>query len=207
MRKTRKKRVALTIDAGLMKIVDSLVDGVDVTSRSNSVEKLLRKALGRERVTTAFVFAGGEAGTLTPKPMREFEEKPVLAHLVAWLKGYDVERFILATQKNEAVRSYFGDGSSFGVKIEYIAEEEPLGTAGSLALAQSRIGGTFAALNSDVLCDFNFPSMVEFHRKQRALATMALIEHHEASRYGVAALEGERVIEFREKPGEGGAGS
>ncbi|MFH1285270.1 MAG: nucleotidyltransferase family protein [Candidatus Micrarchaeota archaeon] len=202
-----REKIAFSIESALLKKVDSLVDGENVKSRSHSIEILLRKALGERKMNSALILAGGGRGKIytTPKPLLEVDEKPVLQRIIEWLARSEITKIIIAVRKGEAeVESYFGDGSNFGVEISYIREAEPRGTAGAVNLVKARFKDMrFMVLNSDVLSHFEIGDMLEFHKSAKTVATMALKEVEEPSKYGVVKLEGSRVIGFVEKPARG----
>jgi NDP-sugar pyrophosphorylase family protein len=205
-----KEKVAISIDAKLLKQVDALVDGSAVRSRSHAVETLLKKALGGAR--KALVLAGGEGRGLAPltysipKPLIEVNGKPVLQRIVEWLAGQGISDIIVSVgYLGEQIEAYFGNGSAFGVSIAYVREKEPLGTAGPLLLAANALREPFVMLNGDVLCDFDLRGMLAFHARAGGMATVALKESADASKYGAVLLQGENVTSFVEKARRGAA--
>ncbi len=113
----------------------------------------------------------GEAFNEVPKPMIKISEKPVLQHQIEALKKEGVSQFILVVHhKAEEIKAYFGDGSSFGVDISYFHESSPLGTGG--ALFKLDLKEDFLLLNGDLIFDFSLSKMLDFHRSNRALATL-----------------------------------
>lgn len=202
-----KEKIAFSIESSLLKKVDSTVDGVRIKSRSHALEMLIRKALGEEDVRSALILAGGERKKdpySTSRPMIPFEDKPILQHTIEWLRRFGITHITISVgYLREEIESYFRDGHDFGVSIDYMREDEPLGTAGPLYLAKSRFNSTFIAINADVLCDFDLADMVEHHRSSKAVATIALKEVKEPFKYGVAQLEGSRITGFVQKPDRG----
>ncbi len=158
----------------------------------------------------AFILCGGLGTRLrpatnhTPKVLLKIQGKTLLEHNIDLMKRFGVENILLAVGfLKEKVKEYFGDGSGFGVKITYIEESEPLGTAGPLRLTES-LGKlpkeTFVMCNGDELKDIHLDRMYEFHKKNRALATIALTKVDDVSHFGVVELEGQKIIRFVEKP-------
>src|SRR3954469_566904 len=129
--------------------------------------------------------AGGEGSRLRPltsnqpKPMLPLVNRPMMEHIVGLLKrhGFDEIVVTLAFMPN-AVRTYFGDGSEFGVRMVYAIEEQPLGTAGSVRNAMDELDERFLVISGDVLTDIDLGKVVDFHDEHKALATI-----------GVAAVE------------------
>ncbi|MDO8633778.1 MAG: nucleotidyltransferase family protein [archaeon] len=157
--------------------------------------------------TQAFILAGGRGERLRPltekipKPMVLVQGMPILEHAINGLVEHGVKKIIIATGVMEnKIREYFGSGGKFGVDITYSHENKPLGTGGALVKAKNLLGKKFFMLNGDNLSDINFTEMNEAHEKKNAVATIALIKVLEVSQYGVAKLEGNKIIEFVEKP-------
>lgn len=157
-----------------------------------------------------FLLAGGKGTRLgdltndTPKPMLYVGVKPLIQHLIEWYRSFGLRRFILAVgYKKEKIKEYFGDGSKLGVDITYTEEDEPLGTGGPLKLAEEYIKSTFIFGNGDILTSFNLLDMINFHLKNDGIITTALKEVKDPWRFGVAVLDGTKIIKFIEKPSKG----
>src|SRR5206468_12220057 len=91
-----------------------------------------------------------------PKPMVPIVGKPCMEHIVELLREHGLEEIIVTVAfLPQAIRTYFGDGESLGVRIEYSVEESPLGTAGSVRLAADKLDETFPVISGDALCDFD----------------------------------------------------
>jgi NDP-sugar pyrophosphorylase family protein len=153
------------------------------------------------------IIAGG-AGTrlrpLTytrPKPLIPVVNRPFLEYQVALLKKHGIDEIIFCTNyMADKIAAHFGDGSRFGVKMQFVNEEVPLGTAGAIKNAQSVAGrDTFVVLNGDILTDFDLASIIAFHREKKALVTLTLKDVPSPSPYGVILTDSNgRVKEFRE---------
>jgi len=202
-----KERVTLTIDSELLKQLDKTVDGLQVKNRSHATEILLRKGMGKNTVKKALILAGGKGTRMKPiteelpKVMVPLAGKPILQHTINHLKKYGVTEIILAVgYKADKVKEYFKDGSEFGVNIKYIEEKVPLGTSGPLQLAKQYLTETFVCCNADEIKDIDVVDMYMFHKKNKATATIALTTVDDTSKFGVANLQGDKIIEFVEKP-------
>ena len=170
-----------------------------------------------DTIRTAVILCGGEGTRLrpltndTPKVLIEVRGKPVLEHIFDLLKRYQVRDVILSVgYLREKIKEHFSDGSGFGLSIRYLEEETPLGTAGPLRLLKSLDmlpGETFIASNGDELKEINIREMLAEHRRNIGTATLALTRVEDPSQYGVAKLDGSRILEFVEKPGPGEAPS
>ncbi len=202
-----KERVTLTIDAELLSQLDKTIDGLQIKNRSHATEILLRKAMGKNTVKKALVLAGGKGTRMKPiteelpKVMVPLAGKPILQHTINHLKRYGITDIVLAVgYKADKVKEYFKDGSEFGVNITYIVEDKPLGTSGPLQLAKEHLKETFVCCNADEIKDIDIIDMYMFHKKNNATATIALTTVDDTSKFGVANLQGDKIIEFVEKP-------
>jgi mannose-1-phosphate guanylyltransferase / phosphomannomutase len=162
----------------------------------------------------AIVMAGGQGSrlrplTLTrPKPLMPVANRPVLAHILEWLKGHGFSEVLITLHyRAEDIRRAFGDGRSLGLKIAYRVEDEPLGTAGSVKFAEDWIGGEpFLIASGDALTDLDLASLKQQHRETGAWLTLGLKHVADPSEYGVVELdERGQVARFQEKPGLGKA--
>ncbi|MBI2558297.1 NTP transferase domain-containing protein [Candidatus Woesearchaeota archaeon] len=202
-----KERVTITLDKDLISQIDKRIDGINIKNRSQEIELLLAEALGTNIPGKAVLLVGGRGTRLspltdkTPKGLLEVQEKTIIGHLFDLLKKYGIRDVVLSTgYLKDKIKENFGDGSSFGMNISYIEENEPLGTAGPLKLAKKYLKDSFIVSNGDELKDINIPRMFRLHKRKDALATIALTTVDDPSHYGVARLDGSRIIEFVEKP-------
>ncbi len=102
--------------------------------------------------------------------------------------------------KSEMIMDHFGDGSKLGVKIEYLREDQRLGTAGALSLLPGRPDKPILVMNGDVLTSVNFNQLLAFHDDHLAAATMCVREHDVKIPYGVAEIDGHLLTSMAEKP-------
>ncbi len=202
-----KERVTLTIETNIIEQIDKTVDGYQIKNRSHAVELLLLRSLGNSKIKKAVILAGGKGTRFKPitdeipKPMIPLQGKPIIQHTIDLLKKYGVnEIFLSIGYKADKFREYFGDGSKFGVKIHYLEEKEPLGTAGPLRLAKPYLNETFIVCNADELKDIDLIDMYLFHKDNNAKVTIALTTVADPTAYGVAKMQGTKIMEFIEKP-------
>jgi len=156
----------------------------------------------------ALLLAGGLGTRLRPltehwpKPMALVANKPWLKHVVLQLKDEGIRDIVIAIKHaSDIIQEYFGDGSRWGVRIEYSLEETLLGTAGAIKHAEKLLGDRFVVLNADIIQKTSIRRLAEFHEKTGALATIGLTEAEDPSHYGVVEQTGDgRVLRFVEKP-------
>lgn len=153
------------------------------------------------------IIAGGPGTRLRPltyirpKPIVPVVNKPFLEYQVELLKRHGISDIIFCTNyMADMIEAHFGDGSAHGVKMSYVIEETPLGTAGAVKNAESIFkGDTLLVFNGDVLTDFDLSAIIDFHKKQKAAVTLTLMGVPSPSPYGVIITdEQKRVLEFRE---------
>lgn len=155
----------------------------------------------------AVILAGGTGSRLRPftmtipKPLLPLGDVPILEVLLRQLAADGFTRVVLALGHMAPIfLAHFGDGSGYGVRIEYVHEDEPLGTAAPLR-ALTDPPPEFLVMNGDVLSDMSFSGLVERHRRERAAATMTVIGRQEKIDYGVIELAGDGAfLDYREKP-------
>jgi len=127
--------------------------------------------------------------------------KPILSHIIERAASEGFQKVVLSIHYlGHKIREYFGDGSQFGLRIEYINEDSPLGTAGSLSLLDVIPTEPFIVTNGDIIADVGYLNLLDFHCRQRADATMAVSLHEWQNPYGVVQTKGLEIISFEEKP-------
>lgn len=155
----------------------------------------------------AFVLCGGEGTRLrpytysVPKPMMIVGGKPILWYVVENLKRNGIKDLILTVgYMHEQIEDYFGDGSKFGVKIEYAVEKEKMNTAGSILQFKDKVGESFVVVMGDHLTNIDLKKMIEHHKKEGAVASIALLKNKMPLEFGVAEITEHEVVGFKEKP-------
>jgi dTDP-glucose pyrophosphorylase/CBS domain-containing protein len=158
------------------------------------------------RALQAVVMAGGEGRRLrpltdvTPKPMLPVGGRPLMELIVDQLREVGVRKLNIATHyQAQKIIDHFGNGSSFGVDIEYTREEAPLGTGGALGLMTPPTDPVLV-INGDILTDIDFRAMHAFHQEHGAQMTVAVRRYEVQVPYGVVECDGVRLVGLREKP-------
>ena len=153
------------------------------------------------------IMAGGKGSRLhpqtenCPKPLLPIAGKPILEHIIERAKVEGFSHFILAIYHlGHMIEEYFGNGDALGVKIEYLREESPLGTAGGLSLLNPLPESAFVVTNGDVITDIRYGELLDFHIQHRATATMAVRVHEWQNPFGVVQTQGIEIIGYEEKP-------
>jgi mannose-1-phosphate guanylyltransferase len=157
----------------------------------------------------AVILVGGQGTRLlpltcnTPKAMVPVLNVPFVENVIHHLAKHGVTGIILAQgHLARPIEGYLGDGSGFGVSIEYSIEDTPLGTAGAVKNAEKYLKGPFLMLNGDIFTDLDIAAMIDFHSRSKAKATIALASVDDPTSYGLIETDDQsRVTRFLEKPG------
>jgi len=153
------------------------------------------------------IMAGGMGTRLRPhtencpKPLLPIAGKPMMEHIIDRAKLEGFNHFVLAIHYlGHMIEAYFGNGERLGVKIEYLREESPLGTAGALGLLNPRPDAPFVVTNGDVITDIRYGELLDFHTRYGATATMAVRVFEWQHPFGVVQTQGVEIVGFEEKP-------
>ena len=155
---------------------------------------------------TAVILAGGKGTRLRPytialpKPLVPVGDKPILETIIIRLSKQGFKRIIITVNHQaDIIMAYFGDGTKWGVNIEYSLEDQPLGTMGPLKLLKN-LPEHFLVMNGDVLTDLDFDAFLERHIESGALFTISSHKRIQKNDYGVLEVSEGKLTGFREKP-------
>jgi D-glycero-alpha-D-manno-heptose 1-phosphate guanylyltransferase len=154
----------------------------------------------------AIILAGGMGTRLRdvigdlPKPMAPVGSKPFLDYLFKWIKDYHVEKLVLsAGYKSESIVKYFGN-SVYGIPVEYVIEEKPLGTGGAIKYALHKTSGDdILVLNGDTYFPIDLRKFFSFHVRNKSLFSVALKRMRNFDRYGTVECRRNTIVRFNEK--------
>lgn len=160
-----------------------------------------------ERSNVIVIMAGGIGKRLRPhtencpKPLLPVRGKPMLEHIIEHARSEGFIHFVLAVHYlGQMIEDYFGNGDRLGVKIDYLREQSPLGTAGALELLNPSPNEPFVVTNGDVITDIRYGELLDFHIRHKASATMAVRVHEWQHPFGVVQTQGAEIVGFEEKP-------
>lgn len=192
-------------------IREHAVRQMPVTNSSNQIQALYVQS---EESVSSFsnpvvIMAGGLGSRLAPmtdtipKPMLAVTGKPILEVLVDQLVASGFQNiYISVLHLAEQIQDHFGDGTNFGCNIEYLVEDTPLGTAGSLALLPGSATVPVLVLNGDLLTNADFASILSEHSSENYSATQCVYQHKYQVPFGVVHEEEGQVVSITEKPTE-----
>jgi dTDP-glucose pyrophosphorylase len=159
------------------------------------------------RDNTVVIMAGGMGLRLrpltehTPKPMLSVAGKPMVQHTIEALRLEGFVKFVIAINYlGEQIEDYFGDGSTFGVELSYVKEDEPLGTGGALSLISDSFTSPILVVNGDVLMSARLSSMVDYHFEHHADITVGVKVLDTQIPFGVVEIDESRITGIQEKP-------
>lgn len=160
-----------------------------------------------KRSNLMVIMAGGMGSRLRPhtetcpKPLLHVAGKPILEHIIESAKSEGFSHFVLAIHYlGNMIEDYFGNGKRLGVRIDYLREQSPLGTAGALELLNPCPDVSFVVTNGDVITDIRYGELLDFHIRHEATATMAVRVHEWQHPFGVVQTQGVEIVGFEEKP-------
>lgn len=155
----------------------------------------------------ALLLVGGLATRLRPlsldrpKCLFPLDNKPIIDYLLENLAKANCKEAVLAVNNHaDKINAYLGH-EKYGIKLHYSLEDQPLGTGGPIKQAENHLKDEpFLVLNGDILSWINYASLMQHHKENNATATLTLKQVHDPTRYGVARLEHDSILEFIEKP-------
>ena len=170
--------------------------------------EVLDELISKEKKQNKAILMVGGLGTRlrpltqnTPKPMLKVGDKPILQTIVEKFADYGYRDIVMCVNyKSNVIQEYFGDGSKFGVSIEYVLEEKRMGTAGALSLLKDKPKEPFFVMNADLLTNVNFEHLHDFHISNNSMATMCVQYYDFQVPYGVVNIENTKVLSVKEKP-------
>ena len=155
----------------------------------------------------AVVMAGGQGVRLRPltenipKPMIRVAGRPILERIVLHLVSYGIRRIFLSVNHlAHVIADYFKDGSKYGATIEYLHEDEPLGSGGAISLLPEIPEQALLVMNGDLIVDTNFTDMIEFHSQNDFYATMGVYSYFHQVPFGCVEIQNNRLAGLEEKP-------
>ncbi len=207
MKKAGRTRLTITLRKDLLPQLDHIVDGDRIRNRSHAIEYILSQHLG-PKIKQALILAGGQGVKMRPftyempKTMIPVKGRPILQYIIEQVRGCGITniKIVISQPLGKKIQEHFGDGSKFGVSIDYLAQKENVGTAGALLTAKGKITEPFLIYYSDVLAEIDLCELMQFHQETESLISAALTATDKFSDYGVVKLKGNKIVDFVEKP-------
>jgi len=192
----KKNKIAISIDQPLLELIDSKVDGSIIRSRSQAIEFFLRKGIGEQTIKDAVLLVHKKDFTLL---LNDFQgEKLIIKHLKFLIEN-SIRNIYMVTQPNDKINEVNKLISQLKIKINYVYEKEPKGTASALNLVKDYLKENFIVINGDTYNEFNLRKMLNKHTSSNKVATIGLITSKTPANYSSVTLEGDTVIFFQNK--------
>ncbi|MCG3703942.1 nucleotidyltransferase family protein [Aliarcobacter butzleri] len=180
---------------------------VDEKGRILGIQEIEELIKPKNKTNKVILMVGGLGTRLrpltetTPKPMLKVGNKPILQTIVEKFAEYGYTNIIMCVNyKSHMIQDYFGDGKEFGVNIEYVLENQRMGTAGALSLLKDKPKEPFFVMNGDLLTNVNFEHLHNYHLSTNSIGTMCVREYDFQVPYGVVNIKDSKIISIEEKP-------
>lgn len=204
--RTMKTKISITLNEKTIQDIDRIIDNVFVRNRSQAIESLVRHSLGENKV--AVILAGGDEALLRLpngeyRPTARLNGRTVVERALKKLRDngfktvFLIARHLVLTKVFEIAK----EGNDYGVKLNYVEEKSSGGTAASLRIMAGKIKANFLVVYGDIVFDkINIEELWNDHLKHNAITTIMLTTSNKPSEKGTVKVEGNRVLEFTQKP-------
>lgn len=201
-----KEKISITLDKNLLKSIDSVIDNLYIRNRSQAIEYLIKKVVDESK--TAVILAGGpeEKLKISKDEYRIFakvKNEMVVERAIKTLRKNNFKEIFLIARHKILTKafSFFGDGSTYGVKINYVEEQKSRGTFETLKLLKGKLNNNFLVVYDDILfAKINIKDLWENHIRSHAVSTLLLTTSSEPSKKGNVVVQGNKVLSFIQKP-------
>ncbi|MCC6711610.1 MAG: hypothetical protein IT416_04660 [Candidatus Pacebacteria bacterium] len=192
-----KTRLTITLSENILDAVDSMINGINIRNRSHAIETLIKKSLS-PTIKTAIILAGGNSNYENNPGLTKIGDGYLLTHLINKLKNNQINHIILCINKHDVeIMTTFGKGENYGVKIDYLIEEYPLGTGGAVKKAKDLIKNSpFIVIHGDTLANLDLKHLANFHFSERSIATIAVKPRLGEPQYGQVFIQGNKITQF-----------
>lgn len=191
-----KEKIAISVDRPLLEMIDAMIDGTNIRSRSQAIETLLKKGIEQEYVKTAILLIKDtEQGIL----LKKVKERPLITCHLDMLYKAGIKKVYLITKPTEKTQEILEIVKDEKLKVEIIDEKETVGSAQALLKAKHLLKTNFVVMLGDTYNNFDLKKMILFHLKKDKIATVGLISHNKPILYSSVQLEGDNIVEFRNK--------
>ena len=191
-----KSKIAISLDSPLLKLVDSKVDGSVIRSRSQAIEYFLRKGLQEQSVNVAVLLLKGEHQEAA---LREARGSSLLKQQIEFFSSHGIKTIYIVTQHTKNMNRLLNEISNAKINVE-IVEKQARGNAEALTAIKDKVKNSFVVMSGDTYNNFDLLNMAKKHTESEKLATMGLMTREKTSSYGTAILDGDLIVDFKEKP-------
>lgn len=191
-----KSKIAISVDASLLKLIDSKVDGSVIRSRSQAIEYFLKKGLQEQSVNAAVLLLKGEH---QESALKNVKGTSLIRQQIEFFSNQGINNLYIVTQHTKNMNQLISEISNSKIKVEII-ERQSSGNAEALKAIRGKVNNSFVVMSGDTYNNFDLMKMIKKHLESEKLATMGLMTREKTSSYGTAILDGDLVVDFQEKP-------
>ncbi len=191
-----KAKIAISVDNSLLKIVDSKVDGSVIRSRSQAIEYFLKRGLQEQSVSVAVLLLKGEHQVAA---LKDIKGTSLIEQQIDFFSKYGIKKIYIVTQHTKHINLLLNEISNAKLSVE-ILEKQARGNAEALEAVKEKIDNNFIVMSGDTYNNFDLLKMIRKHIESEKLATMGLMTREKISSYGTAILDGDLIVDFKEKP-------
>ncbi len=192
-----KIKIAISLDRSLLEIIDSRVDGNIIRSRSQAIEYYLGQGIKEQAIDKAVILLKGEHQV---NALKKINGKSLIENQLEFLQKNAIKSAIIITQFSKNINLLLQKISESPISVNLL-EKNVRGNAEALFATKTEISSeNFVVLSGDIYYDFDLRGMVKKHLSSGKMATMGLMSRPEPSEYGNAVLEGDLIVDFKEKP-------
>lgn len=197
-----KQRLTITLSATTLAKVDQIIDQQKIRSRSHAIDYLLQQYFS-PRLTTAVILAGDKE-TALPRAVTKINRQPLIIYTLNQLQKHGVSRILILTnQSSLALLTTTISAAKLNIDCQFLTEKQPLGTAGALLAAQSKLKNeTFYCLHGDILTDLDLSAFGQFHLDHQAIATLAVKPRRHQRCFDSVLIQGNQVVSFHPQQNE-----
>ncbi len=191
-----KAKIAISVDNALLRLIDSKVDGSVIRSRSQAIEYFLKKGLQEQSVSTAVLLLKGEHQTIA---LKDFKGTSLIKQQINFFSKYGIRTIYIVTQHTKNMNLLLNEVSNAKINVEII-EKQSKGNADAIKSVKEKVNNSFIVMSGDTYNNFDLLKMIKKHMVSEKLATMGLMTREKTSSYGTAILDGDLIVDFKEKP-------
>ncbi|HLC49987.1 MAG TPA: sugar phosphate nucleotidyltransferase [Candidatus Nanoarchaeia archaeon] len=192
----KKAKIAISLDAELLKAVDLKIDNSIIRSRSQAIEFFLKRGLQEGSVDTAVLLLRGDHQQLA---LKSVHGTSLISRQLEFFSKCGIKKVYIVTQYTKNMNSILSEAKKSSISVE-IVEKQAKGNAEALLAIKEKISSSFIVMSGDTYNNFDLIKMIKKHSLSEKLATMGLMTREKASSYGTAILDGDLVVDFEEKP-------
>jgi NDP-sugar pyrophosphorylase family protein len=192
----KKPKIAISLDKNILTLVDGKVDGSVIRSRSQAIEFFLRKGLQDQLINTAVLLIKGEHQL---NMLKKLKGKALIRNQVDFFSKSGINNLYIVTQHTKNMNLLLNEVSDAGINVEII-DTDAKGNAQALLSVKEKIKNNFIVMSGDTFNNFDILKMIKKHLEMDKLATMGLMTREKTAAYGTSILDGDFIIDFKEKP-------